>query len=196
MYIRLEEDIKPYNTWKIKDRRYLGIVLHRFFETIANEGIKLGEGTRVDQMKPALKAALLAEGMSYKNLDKNVQKGLRALRNILEHDKGRWILQEHQEHKSEYALTNFKDKNFKSMIIDRTFIAEDGVRWIIDYKTGEDDDEKIEENLDEEKVINKHRPQLESYKELILRQGETRPIKMALYYPLYKQLVEIPEKLA
>jgi len=196
MDISLEEDNKPYNTWKSNDRRYLGIVLHRFFETIAKEGIKLWEGTPVDQMKPALKAALLAEGISYQNLDKNVQKGMRAIRNILEHDKGRWILQEHQDHKAEYALTNFKDKNFKSMIIDRTFIAEDGVRWIIDYKTGEDDDEKIEENLDEEKVINKHRPQLESYKELILRQGETRPIKMALYYPLYKQLVEIPEKLA
>ncbi len=193
--ISLKEDNKDYNTWKSNERRYLGIVLHRFFETIANEGIKLWEGTRVDQMKPALKAALLAEGMSYKNLDKNVQKGLRALRNILEHDKGRWILQEHQEHKSEYALTNFKDKNFKSMIIDRTFIAEDGVRWIIDYKTGEDDDEETEEILDEEKAINNHRSQLESYEQLMIDlQGKKRQIQKALYYPLHKQLVKIPEK--
>jgi len=192
MDISLEDDNKAHNTWKSNDRKCLGIVLHRFFETIAKEGIKLWERARVEQMKPALEAALFAEGMSYQNLDKTVQKGLRALRNILEHDIGRWILQEHQDHKAEYALTNFKDKNFKSMIIDRTFIAEDGVRWIIDYKTGEDDDEETEEILDEEKAINKHRSQLESYEQLMIHlQGETRPIKKALYYPLHKRLVEI-----
>jgi ATP-dependent exoDNAse (exonuclease V) beta subunit len=189
--ISLDEDNKTHDTWKSNDRRYLGIVLHRVFETIANEGIEHWDETRIAQMKPSFKAALLEEGISHQNLDKSVQTGLRALHNILKDDKGRWILQRHQDHKAEYALTSIKDKNFKSKIIDRTFIDEEGTRWIIDYKTGEDDGEDLEGILDENKVIKQYRPQLETYEQLIRLQGETGPIKKALYYPLHQRLIEI-----
>jgi ATP-dependent helicase/nuclease subunit A len=194
MDISLDEEVQ----YGLTDNkaRYLGNVLHRSFETIAKQGVENWDSRKIEKMRPSLKAALLAEGMSPAHLDEAVQKGLRALQNILEHDKGRWILQEHQEATAEYALTNFEDNNFKNKVIDRTFVDEDGIRWIIDYKTGEDDDEneKTEGKLNEEKAIRKHRSQLDSYEQLIRLQGETRPIKKALYYPLHKRLVEIPEK--
>ena len=184
------EDVTPFE-WAGNEARYLGNVLHRAFETIANEGIEHWDETRIAQMKPSFKAALLEEGISHQNLDKSVQTGLRAVLNILKHDKGRWILQRHQDHKAEYSLTSIKDKNFKSKIIDRTFIDEEGTRWIIDYKTGEDDGEDLEGILDENKVIKQYRPQLETYEQLIRLQGETGPIKKALYYPLHQRLIEI-----
>ena len=189
MDISLEEEVQYGLTGN--KARYLGNVLHRSFETIAKQGIENWDSRKIDKMKPSLKTALLAEGMSPAHLDEAVQKGLRALQNILEHDQGRWILREHQEATAEYALTNFKDNNFKNKVIDRTFVDE-GIRWIIDYKTGEHEGGNIKKFFDDE--IDRYRNQLESYEQLIQLQGETRPIKKALYYPLHKRLVEIPEK--
>ena len=47
-----------------------------------------------------------------------------------------WILDSsHAEAHSEYALTAKEKEHYQQVIIDRTFIDEKGIRWIIDYKT-------------------------------------------------------------
>ena len=187
--INLEEKEGVPFDWAGSEARFLGKVLHRYFETIVKEGLDCWDIQRVDQIRDSLKAALLAEGMPLLKLESNIEKGMLAIRNILEHDEGRWILQDHQENKAEYALTNFKDKIFKDKIIDRTFVDEQGVRWIIDYKTGEHEGGNLKKFFNDE--IDRHRDQLESYEQLIRLQGETRKIKKALYYPLHQKLVEI-----
>ena len=189
MDISIEEDEKRIYDWAGVEARCLGNVLHRCFETIVNQGLDTWSKSRVAQMRPSVKTALLAEGVSPLNLESNVEKGMRAIQNILSHDKGRWILQNHQEDKAEYALTNFKDKVFKDKIIDRTFVDEN-VRWIVDYKTGEHQGGDLEKFFIDE--IEGYRDQLESYEQLIRLQGETRPINKALYYPLHQRLIEIP----
>jgi ATP-dependent exoDNAse (exonuclease V) beta subunit len=186
--VSIEEDEKRVYDWAGIEARCLGNVLHRYFETIVKQGLGTWSESRVTQLMPSLKAALLSEGMSPLNLESNTEKGMRAIRNILAHDKGRWILQDHQEQKAEYALTNFKDKVFKDKVIDRTFVDED-VRWIVDYKTGEHEGGNLKKFFEDE--IDRYRDQLESYEQLIRLQGETRPIKKALYYPLHQCLVEI-----
>jgi len=186
--ISIEENEIPVYGWAEPEARCLGNVLHRYFETIARQGIDAWNKNRVAQLMPSLKAALLAEGMPQLNLESNAEKGMRAIQNILSHDKGRWVLQDHKEQKAEYALTNFKDKVFKDRVIDRTFVDED-VRWIVDYKTGEHQGGNLKKFFDDE--IDRYRDQLESYEQLIRLKGETRPIKKALYYPLHKRLVEI-----
>jgi ATP-dependent helicase/nuclease subunit A len=186
--ISIEEDSMPAYDWAGTEARCLGNVLHRYFETIVKQGMDAWTKSRMDQMVSSLKSALLAEGMSPDSLESNLKKGVLAIQNILNDDKGRWILQKHQEHKAEYALTNFKENNFTNKVIDRTFVDE-GVRWIIDYKTGEHKGGSIEKFFEEEK--DRYRKQLESYEQLIRLQGETRTIKKALYYPLHQRLVEI-----
>ena len=187
--ISIEEDQRRIYDWAGIEARCLGNVLHRCFETIVNQGLDSWSEDKATQMMPSLKTALLSEGISPLNLESNAKKGMRAIQNILTDDKGRWILQAHVEHKTEYALTNFKDKVFKDKVIDRTFIDGD-IRWIIDYKTGEHQGGNLEQFLNEE--IDRYRDQLNSYEQLIRLQGETRPIKKALYYPLHQRLVEIP----
>jgi len=171
------------------DARYLGNVLHRAFETIVKEGLDQWDERRVNQTKPSLEAALLAEGMSHLNLDKTVEKGLRALKNILKDEKGRKVLNRYEGEEVEFALTYIEDRNFRTKIIDRTYVDDEDIRWIIDYKTGEHKGGSIEVFFEEEK--DRYRPQLESYEQLIRLQGETRKIKKALYYPLHQRLVEI-----
>ncbi|MCZ6512529.1 MAG: UvrD-helicase domain-containing protein [Nitrospinae bacterium] len=185
--ISLEEEILY--EWAGNEARCLGNVLHRWFETIVKEGLDRWDARRVETMKPSLQAALLAEGMSHLNLEDTVHKGMRALKNILKDEEGRRILKHYANEKAEYALTNLKDGAFKTRIIDRTFVDNEGVRWIVDYKTGEHEGSNLKKFFDDE--IDRHRDQLVSYEQLIRLQGETRKIKKALYYPLHQRLLEI-----
>jgi ATP-dependent exoDNAse (exonuclease V) beta subunit len=67
-------------------------------------------------------------------------------------------------------------------VIDRTFVDEQGVRWIVDYKTGEHLEGGRAAFLDQEQA--RYREQLETYAR-ILRLLEDRPIRLALYFPLF-----------
>ena len=188
--IRLEEDDipNPYD-WAGNEARCLGNVLHRLFETITRQGIEHWDERRMDQMKPSLQAALLAEGVAAIKIENTVNKGMRALKNILKDETGRKILKRYENDQAEYALTYVDGRDFKNKVVDRTYVDDEGIRWIVDYKTGEHEGGNLKKFFDDE--IGRHREQLESYEELILRQGETRPIKKALYYPLHQKLVEI-----
>jgi len=188
MDISLDEEV-PYD-WAGNEARCLGNVLHRSFETIAKQGIEHWDERKVDQMKPALKAALLAEGMSPGRLEKTLEKGVRALKNILQDETGRKILKTYEHSEAEYALTYVEGRNFRNKVVDRTYVDEEGVRWIIDYKTGEHEGSNLKKFFDDE--MDRHRDQLESYEQLLRLQGETRKIKKALYYPLHQKLVPIP----
>ena len=109
------------------------------------------------------------------------------LRNILDHDIGRWILDAHKDARCEYSLTQVKNNIFQSRTIDRTFIDEKNVRWIIDYKTGEHMGANLEGFFKNEK--DRYRNQLSQYEKLFRKLEETRLIKKALYYPMHKELL-------
>jgi hypothetical protein len=64
--------------------------------------------------------------------------------------------------------------------LDRTFVA-DGVRWIVDFKTGRHEGGGVEAFLARE--VDRYRGQLERYARVV-RALDARPIKLALYYPL------------
>ena len=185
--ISLEEEVLY--EWAGNEARCLGNVLHRLFETIVKQGLDGWDEGKVDQMTPALEAALMAEGMSPLNLEVTVEKGVRALKNILKDQAGRKILRRYEHEEAEYALTFKDNRNFRTRIVDRTYVDDEGIRWIIDYKTGERTGGNVEGFFKQE--VERYRPQLESYEQLIRLEGETRPIKKALYYPLHKRLVEV-----
>ena len=68
----------------------------------------------------------------------------------------------------------------KNYVVDRTFIDEKGVRWIIDYKTGLHQGGDLEGYLENKQA--EHLAQLENYAK-IFRALEDRPISMGLYFP-------------
>ena len=54
-----------------------------------------------------------------------------ALANAIDDPTGRWVLGEHSEARSEFAVSAVLGGELCHLVIDRTFV-EDGVRWIID----------------------------------------------------------------
>jgi ATP-dependent helicase/nuclease subunit A len=69
-------------------------------------------------------------------------------------------------------------------VIDRTFIDESGVRWIIDYKTSEPAGEDVVNFLEAEKE--RYGEQLERYARLMALRDD-RPIRLGLYFPLISE---------
>ena len=95
-----------------------------------------------------------------------------------------WLFQ-HRESTQVEAEYSGKSKN---IIIDRLFI-EDGVLWIIDFKTASPKkDESIDAFIDFQKQS--HREQLLEY-QAILQNHFNSPTKLAIYCPAISQLIHL-----
>jgi hypothetical protein len=116
-----------------------------------------------------------------------------ALIRTLSDSKGRWILSRHSDDESELAITGMIGGKVYETVIDRTFVDENGVRWIIDFKTGSHEGGDLEKFLDKEKQ--RYQEQLERYGRLMI-QRDSRPIRLALYFPLLGGWREWPAPLA
>jgi ATP-dependent helicase/nuclease subunit A len=90
---------------------------------------------------------------------------------------GQWLFQKHEEEKNEYELLVHENGNVITQIIDRTFCFQ-GMRWIIDFKTGIDDD----------KAKKNHRLQLNGYARILAHKSPL-PIRCGLFYLATNQWV-------
>jgi ATP-dependent exoDNAse (exonuclease V) beta subunit len=78
-------------------------------------------------------------------------------------------------------LTAVIEGQVRHLVIDRTFVDEEGTRWVIDYKTGVHSGGSVETFLDEEEK--RYHGQLQAYA-TAFRKLEDRPVRAALYFPL------------
>ena len=80
------------------------------------------------------------------------------------------------------AFVRNKIRGLKTgLVIDRTFVDTDGVRWIVDFKTSDHRGGGIDTFLDREQA--RYREQLERYGYVMARL-DPRPQRLALYFPL------------
>ncbi|MEL0036158.1 MAG: PD-(D/E)XK nuclease family protein, partial [Gammaproteobacteria bacterium] len=124
-----------------------------------------------------------AEGVNQSELSAGVSEVVEHLRLTLDCPTGRQILQRYEESASELAIERKEDPQVKYYIIDRTYVDEDGTRWIVDYKTAHKDNLPLDEFLLAQKAL--YEKQLENYAEL-LHQLKPEPIKLMLYFTLYQ----------
>jgi ATP-dependent exoDNAse (exonuclease V) beta subunit len=169
---------------RTEEGRVVGTAVHLWLERIALDGVSAWSRARVATLGPQLRALLAGEGVPAERLAPCVARVQSALINTLEGSRGRWILSAHPGAASELALTGVFDGVPVHAIIDRTFVDENGVRWVIDYKTSEPaEDETLEAFLTRE--AEHYRPQLQIYLELL---GRAYPreatARGALYFPL------------
>ena len=82
---------------------------------------------------------------------------------------------------AEFSLTAWLDGEFASIKIDRTFVDEAGVRWIVDWKTGSHEGADVERFLEQE--IERYAAQLERYAR-VMALYDARPQCVGLYFPL------------
>jgi ATP-dependent exoDNAse (exonuclease V) beta subunit len=112
---------------------------------------------------------------------------VQALANTLESTHGRWVLEAREQAASEYALATTDGERVSHHVIDRTFI-EDGVRWVVDYKSAGLDDGVAQEKLEQQ--AERYRPQLERYARLF--EHESLPVCKAVFYLAHGKLITLP----
>lgn len=170
--------------WAGYSVRHAGVVVHDLLRRMAEEGVQQWNAARVRAQAPSVRRALAREGLGDEELDESVARVLEALTAVLNDPRGRWILSAgHAEAENELALSGILDGQMVSVYIDRTFIDEEGVRWIVDYKSGRHEGASIEAFLDREQA--RYAPQLERYARLMSNRG-THPVRAGLYFPLLR----------
>jgi len=129
-----------------------------------------------------IRRALEGRGVPPAELEGAVATAQRALDNMLADERGRWILARREEEANEFDASLVEDGVVRRCVIDRTFV-EDGIRWVIDYKTGSLEGGGVEQFLDNE--VERYRGQMERYRRLF-EEMEGRPVRLGLYFPLLR----------
>ena len=184
--------------WAGRDARDIGTVIHDQLQSLADMQ-QVVQGLDEQTHRTIARRQLRNLGLNESRLESATDKVLRALRNTLDDERGRWILRAHSQARTEWALTvpssdwpastadrstlGARQAPVQQVIIDRTFVDEHGVRWIVDYKTGDHEGADSQAFLDTEQA--RYADQLNRYADIISRIDD-RPVRVGLYFPMLK----------
>jgi ATP-dependent exoDNAse (exonuclease V) beta subunit len=159
-----------------------GTLAHRYLEMIAREGLDAWPVARIDGLRGVMEVWLSQQGCGDRDAALGAERVGAILATTLASEQGRWVLQARTSAATELALMKVSRGSTAQNVVDCSFV-EDGVRWIIDYKTA-----RPEKDLATH--AERYRPQLERYAELF--SGESLPIRAAIFYVALGTLAEIP----
>jgi ATP-dependent exoDNAse (exonuclease V) beta subunit len=181
----------PLFDWVRETARRIGVVAHRWLARLAFEGLAAWSEARVAAVVPRLRAELAEQGVDARELDEAVKEVASVLANVIADPRGRWLFApEHTEAHSEWALAGVDANAVAHVAVDRTFVV-DGVRWIVDFKTGRHEGADLDAFLDQERE--RYREQLDRYARIV-RALDSRPIRLGLYHPLVRGWREWPSE--
>ena len=101
-----------------------------------------------------------------------------------------WIFDnQHREGACELGISRMHNGHTQQFVIDRTFVDQDNTRWIIDYKTSQQQPDQTESEFIQRQT-EKYRSQLENYRDL-MKAVENRNTRLALLLTDIPALVEI-----
>jgi ATP-dependent helicase/nuclease subunit A len=168
--------------WARETARRIGTVSHRLLRQLAAEGIERWDAQRVASERKRVTRELAALGLTGGEVSAAVEEVLSAIAATIADSRGRWVFDPaHADAFSEYALTGVRDEKFVHLVLDRTFVDREGVRWIVDFKLSRHGGADAEAFLDRERE--RYRTQLEAYAQ-VMREIDPRPIRVGLYFPL------------
>jgi ATP-dependent exoDNAse (exonuclease V) beta subunit len=173
------EPVRPQFEWAGAEAIAVGTVVHAELERLGSRGKPARSLTR----KPdAWADALRRLGLPPPRLPGAVARVAEALDQVAQSGTAAHLLDPSaREAASELDLTAWLDGEFVTVKIDRTFVDEAGVRWIVDWKTGSHEGGDVEQFLEQE--IERYAAQLERYSR-VMSLYDGRPQQVGLYFPL------------
>jgi hypothetical protein len=179
-------NIKPEFNWAGAQAKAVGIALHAALQHIAERGLSAWQAPDDPALISLMRHTLHREGMSSLYLQQALAKCKQGLSNCFASNRFRWILDaNHQDARFEWPLTYVEQGVCKHMVLDCSFIDEDGTRWVIDYKTGSHAESDVDAWLDQELYrYTIATPQLPNYVKVLQALEPERTIKAALYFPM------------
>lgn len=170
--------------WASHEARHVGTVVHRQLQRLAEEGAEQWTAERVGLLLDFYQQQLKALGVAQSRLESCAKRVVRALVNVADDPQAQWLLGGRDTARSELKITGYIDGSLVNGVIDRTFVDDEGVRWIVDFKTGDHRGVEVEVFLAREQE--RYRAQLQRYA-VIMQQMESRPVRIGLYFPLLRR---------
>jgi ATP-dependent helicase/nuclease subunit A len=171
----------PVFDWAGETARRVGSLVHAELQIL---DLDAGSEAAITAREPRYRLWLARHGVPAERLADASRRVMAALLAVRRDSRGRWILQKgYREDLREYALSGYYRGELVRVVFDRSFIDQDGVRWVIDYKTSEHSGGNREQFLDQE--VERYRPQLHRYAALAAKLG-SEVIRMGLYFPLMR----------
>jgi ATP-dependent exoDNAse (exonuclease V) beta subunit len=169
--------------------RAVGTVIHAELQRYANEF----EPARLASARPEgadspwhdaqiYRLRLTELGVPKVELETASQLVRSTLETTLQDQRARWLLQpmDHRYAASELRLTGLHEGELIQVVIDRMLVDREGVRWIVDFKTGAHEGGNLDEFIARE--VQRYRPQLARYASLARHLGP-EAVRCALYFP-------------
>lgn len=179
-----EEEIEF--SWARQTARRVGTVVH---EALERFGTQLPSVSALPKLRARLESRLEALGVEPDAARAGAERALTALRATLEDVNGRWLFDAaHRDAHSELALTGVRGGLVVNAVIDRTFVDDQGTRWIVDFKTSPHEGGDLAAFLDSEAV--RYEAQLKRYAHLARELGP-EPVRAGLYFPLLSAWREV-----
>ncbi len=169
--------------WAHATAAAIGTVTHRLLAQVASDGLQVWDARDLASQRGRIAAELAHEGVPAEEREEATMRVESAVARTLADSRGRWLFDpSHAEARSEWALTGREGDTVRHVILDRTLIA-DGIRWIVDFKTGRHEGGAPDTYLDRE--VDRYRAQLEGYARIVRAlDPQPMPIRLALYFPL------------
>ena len=172
--------------WAGIQARRTGTVLHRLLERVGTIGIENLTAEQRQRLLEKIPVLLKAMGSRDEVQQPTVAIIRDAFERTLDSVTGQWLLSHrHRDAACELAIAGVLDGQLINAVVDRTFVDADGVRWIIDYKSGYHAGSDLEVFFEQER--DRYRGQLGSYRRLFEQLGENA-IATALYLPRHGRL--------
>jgi len=173
--------------WATNAATGVGTVLHRWLQYNDKQVFQ----TQVDESLLSIwRTELIALRVPESQIEYAIRNLKTAIDNIKADTQAHFIFQAYSIEQNEYALSVYEEDVVKKFIIDRTFVDQNNVRWIVDYKSTPTKNNDLYA-FAKEQVELRHKSQLEHYGQL-MSQIDDREIQLAVYFPLIKQLISWP----
>ena len=112
----------------------VGTMVHQALERVSVDGLDAWAEVDANRRR-AMASGLLRMGMPPEQLDAAVERVATLVSRLLASEAGQWALRDWPWWRNEYPMGGWRDGVWESAVIDRCFEDDDGVLWVIDYKT-------------------------------------------------------------
>ena len=161
---------------------FTGTLIHNYYEIVIKKQLDINN--LLSKKLSYIYGIFMGNGYKESEINTAIEVVKESLLSLQKSKDGQWIYQLHKDEGMEVNYLHTIDDEIKILIPDRTFI-EDGIKWIIDYKTVFNEQNKA---LNLEIEAKTHAEQLNIYESLF---DDDHPVQKAIYFVAQGKLVLI-----
>ena len=178
-----EKPLVPDFLWATQSARWAGRVVHEHLRELSKRKVS-PDRREILAARGAIARRLQELGLAAEELRRAQGRAIEALLAFVDDPRGSWLFApEHRDATSPLELTGIVGGRLVNAAVDRSFVAADGTRWLVDIKIGVHGKSGLGAFIDSE--VTRYRPGLEEAVALASRLGPEK-VRAALFYPLLR----------